>query len=538
METYTDDWNVGVSTAYLKLAVTGISPVTITLYTSPDGINWTSAGDKTDNIYNFASGYPGIEAYNSSDKLDNWVGGPIVAALSITTTAASSITNTMATSGGSYTNASNPTHVGVCWSTSANPTTADSHTDDTVSSPFTSSITGISASTLHHIRAYVIDDAGTTYGDDKTFTTLRNPITAYMAVGGSITDPANIVSATGASYPTNYMTLACHNSAALIPDDVIKVIDKGGTYNPTLNSPGLVPPSDGTSGHPIVYEAVSGESPTIDMSYDIGTASGCDADWGRDHTKAYSGSQRPRVVWEDGVVLENSTDATCADGNWYYTNGSGILTYKPTSGTPGSHTSLFFIQNSGPGGEPYAVDLRERNYIDVSGLTVNRGSIGVGQGASSASTTLTGINVHSCTFNYSPWAIYGSVWQNNCVFSNSNFYNNTINWSECGISVWTNSLSTAHTAHVDTVSIHDNIINHHFSIDSTHNWAWARIANWNTNGQNLNDHAGTDHEGFSFQDQVNCSITKNTITCDMPLVYPDFPEINLYVYKSQRSEFG
>ena len=66
----------------------------------------------------------------------------------ITTTAASSITATTAQSGGNVTSdgGSAVTARGVCWSTSANPTTADSHTTDgTGTGVFTSSMTGLLA---------------------------------------------------------------------------------------------------------------------------------------------------------------------------------------------------------------------------------------------------------------------------------------------------------------------------------------------------------------------------------------------------------
>lgn len=64
------------------------------------------------------------------------------------------------------------TERGLCWSTSANPTTADSKvTSGTGLGYFTGSITGLSTNTTYHIRAYAITTAGTAYGEDITFTT-------------------------------------------------------------------------------------------------------------------------------------------------------------------------------------------------------------------------------------------------------------------------------------------------------------------------------------------------------------------------------
>jgi len=67
------------------------------------------------------------------------------------------------------------TQHGMCWSTSANPTTTDSKTEEgatTVIGSFSSSMTGLTANTLYHVRAYAVNSTGTGYGADVTFTTL------------------------------------------------------------------------------------------------------------------------------------------------------------------------------------------------------------------------------------------------------------------------------------------------------------------------------------------------------------------------------
>ncbi len=97
-----------------------------------------------------------------------------LAASTVTTTAASSITATSASSGGNVTanGGASVTARGVCWSTSANPTTADSKTSDgTGTGSFTSSITGLLPNTTYHVRAYSTNSVGTSYGSDKTFST-------------------------------------------------------------------------------------------------------------------------------------------------------------------------------------------------------------------------------------------------------------------------------------------------------------------------------------------------------------------------------
>ena len=93
----------------------------------------------------------------------------------VTTTAASSITTTSASSGGNvlYDGGFSVSAHGVCWGSSANPTVSGSHTTDgTGTGTYTSSLTGLTANTTYHIRAYATNANGTYYGDDLTFTTL------------------------------------------------------------------------------------------------------------------------------------------------------------------------------------------------------------------------------------------------------------------------------------------------------------------------------------------------------------------------------
>ena len=62
---------------------------------------------------------------------------------------------------------------GLCWSTSPNPTVADSIVIlGTGTGSFTSHLTGLTANTLYYIRAFATNAAGTAYGDEFTFATL------------------------------------------------------------------------------------------------------------------------------------------------------------------------------------------------------------------------------------------------------------------------------------------------------------------------------------------------------------------------------
>ena len=97
----------------------------------------------------------------------------------VATTAVTNITQTTATSGGNVTSDGGATVTarGVCWSTSSNPTTANSYTTDgSGTGTFVSSLTGLTANTLYYVRSYATNSAGTAYGNQVTFTTLANPV--------------------------------------------------------------------------------------------------------------------------------------------------------------------------------------------------------------------------------------------------------------------------------------------------------------------------------------------------------------------------
>jgi uncharacterized protein (TIGR02145 family) len=92
----------------------------------------------------------------------------------VTTTTISNITTTTATGGGNVT-AQGTTAVtsrGVCWSTSTNPTIAESYTTNgSGTGSFTSNLSGLSSATTYYVRAYATNIAGTSYGNEKMFTT-------------------------------------------------------------------------------------------------------------------------------------------------------------------------------------------------------------------------------------------------------------------------------------------------------------------------------------------------------------------------------
>ncbi len=125
----------------------------------------------------------------------------------MTTTNVSNITQTTATSGGNVTSdgGANVTARGVCWSTSQNPTISNSHTTDgNGTGSFTSNLINLNPNTTYYVRAYATNEKGTSYGEQRSFTTLEE-VGNYEYVDLGL--PSGLKWATcnvGASSPEDY----------------------------------------------------------------------------------------------------------------------------------------------------------------------------------------------------------------------------------------------------------------------------------------------------------------------------------------------
>lgn len=165
----------------------------------------------------------------------------------LTTTIPSLITETTATSGGnvSYHGSSYVIAKGVCWSTSSNPTIADSKTSQGAGgTSFTSLITGLAPLTTYHVRAYATNIGGfTAYGIDFSFTTYSN----YPVL------TTNDASAISATYATSGGNVIYNGGGYIVARGVCwsttqnptilnsKTGDIGGGTSFTSNMKGLIP---------------------------------------------------------------------------------------------------------------------------------------------------------------------------------------------------------------------------------------------------------------------------------------------------------
>ncbi len=98
----------------------------------------------------------------------------------ITTAAVTSVTSSAATCGGNVTSdgGSSVTVKGVCWNTTGNPIVNDNRSvDSDGTGSFISSVSALNPGITYYVRAYATNNAGTAYGDQKTFTTLTTTCT-------------------------------------------------------------------------------------------------------------------------------------------------------------------------------------------------------------------------------------------------------------------------------------------------------------------------------------------------------------------------
>lgn len=136
----------------------------------------------------------------------------------IVLTAVSSVSGKTATSGGNVTSDGGSTVVtrGVCWDTSPNPTTGSAKTSDGYGKGiFTSDLIDLTPNTIYYLRAYAVNNNGTSYSNQISFTTSKvslpvvssssasNISSNSATLGGNVTSDGNdIVSERGVVYAT------------------------------------------------------------------------------------------------------------------------------------------------------------------------------------------------------------------------------------------------------------------------------------------------------------------------------------------------
>ena len=248
----------------------------------------------------------------------------------LNTESASNINSTSALSGGTVvSSASAVTERGVCWNTIGSPTIADSHTSDGNGvGDFVSSLTSLIPATTYYVRAFAVNENGTGYGPQISFTTFDVP--------SMTTNYVNVTSATSA-------IISCSVSDDHGADVTVQGICWNTTGNPTtadntitaelgsanydINMSGLTPAttyyvrayatnSEGTGYGNVLDFVTSNEVPYVSTAA-ISSINETNAICGGNVTSS-NGSE----VTACGVCWSTSQNPTLADA--HTTDGSGI----------------------------------------------------------------------------------------------------------------------------------------------------------------------------------------------------------------------
>ncbi len=161
----------------------------------------------------------------------------------VTTASISTITASSAAGGGNVVSDGGAavTVRGVCWSTSENPTIANSKTTDgSGTGVFVSSLTPLTAPTIYYARAYATNANGTAYGAQVSFSTIALPTVSTKSPSSKIKNTsANVrgeIVSTGGADPT--VRGVCYNTTGSPTTADNKVQEMGsfgiGTFSEAL----------------------------------------------------------------------------------------------------------------------------------------------------------------------------------------------------------------------------------------------------------------------------------------------------------------
>lgn len=274
------------------------------------------------------------------------------------TVAVTSVTRTSASTGGNISNdgGSSVSSRGVCWNTSENPTTNNNKTSNgSGSGAFTSELTQLTPGEKYYVRAYATNEAGTSYGDQLSFTTAEiqlatlstaaiGSITANSAIGGgNITDDGGgSITGRGICWSTTL--------SPTIQDNHTDDGSGTGTYSSSMT--GLSP----ETYYYVRSYAINSAGTAYGNEISFSTGKITDAD-GNEYTTVEIGTQ----VWfvedletttlYDGTKLKAENDIPLVTDNteWSNLSSSAYCWYNNDQETYGSNGTLYnwYAVNSG-----------------------------------------------------------------------------------------------------------------------------------------------------------------------------------------------
>lgn len=262
---------------------------------------------------------------------------PLFAAGGVATNSVGTITAVSAISGGSITNdgGSSISARGVCWATSSNPTIAGSKSaDGTGIGSFTSALTGLTPNTTYYVRAYAINTAGTTYGNEVNFRTSTGISTVTTSSATNITTTTgtiggNIISDGGAAVTSRGVCWATTSTPTISGS---RTTDGAGIGAFSSSLTGLIP---NTTYYVRAYSTNA-----------VGTIYGNEVNFKTLQaptltTSAVSGIGTTAVTAGGNVTSDGGASVTAKGVCWSTTSNPTIFSSKTSNGTgTGAFTSL------------------------------------------------------------------------------------------------------------------------------------------------------------------------------------------------------
>lgn len=291
--------------------------------------------------------YGDIFLYNKNDG----------ATPTITTSAVTDITSNGAVCGGNITSdgGSEVIRRGLCWSLSENPTVSDSNVScESGTGGFTGAITGLTSNTTYHVRAFATNAIGTSYGEDRHFTTANG--------GGNVTKP---------TVTTNAISTISTNSAEcggnVTSDGGSTVTERGlcwakasTTHNPTISNYSVQDNGAGTGTFSCAMTNLTANTDYYVCAYAknaVGISYGNPVSF----TTLSGGSGNAAPTVQTGIVTNiTSSSATCSgtvtsDGGGG-TPQRGICWGTSPDPTPDSYSNTSYFSENGTGS--FSCDLR------------------------------------------------------------------------------------------------------------------------------------------------------------------------------------
>jgi len=324
----------GAVTARGVCWATTLDPVIGATNTTTDG---TGTGVFVSNITGLLPGTPyHVRAY-ATNSAGTAYGNDVsfttipVTLATLTTTTITTITLTTAVSGGNITadGGGAISAKGVCWATTASPIATGSHTTDgTGTDIFISNLTGLTAGTTYHIRAYATNSAGTAYGNELSFATSPASIptlttTAITSIGLTTAASGGNITADGGAAITARGTCWSTTSIPTITDNVTTNGTGTGVFTSAIT--GL---TDGTNYYVRAYATNS-----------AGTA--------------YGNQQLFTTVHQTGTLSDNdgNTYRTVKIGNqWWMAENLATTKYNDNSSIPNLTSNAAWIAENGTTG--------------------------------------------------------------------------------------------------------------------------------------------------------------------------------------------